>query len=48
MSDKVHADTFKCIFYWVELNVATVATFNTQNVATLRNFNPPPGLRFAC
>ena len=36
------------IIVWVELNVATVATFNTQNVATLRNFNPPPGLRFAC
>ena len=36
------------VFIGVELNVATVATFNTQNEATLRNFNPPPGLRFAC
>ena len=24
----------------MELDVATVATFNTQNVATLSNFNP--------
>ena len=24
----------------VQLDVATVATFNTQNVATLHNFNP--------
>ena len=30
---------------WVELDVATVAMFITQNVATLRNFNP---LKFTC
>ena len=27
-------------FLRVELNVVTVAMFNTQNVATVRNFNP--------
>ena len=27
-------------YKWVELDVATVAMFNTHNVATIRYFNP--------